>query len=441
MNNSTVDSSFKKYRPLAVAAGIGSILGSGIIVGLSATITVWQTGLGLTNTQVGIISGALTFAIAIGSMLAGQITKIFGLIRSFNWLNLLYAIGALVCVFSNGYTMLLFGVIITGLASGADLPISLTVVSHDSPNEKTQSQLVSSTQIFWQIGIFLSYVCAFIVSKMAGASGARVVFTILAIFAVITWLWRTLSSKFKAFHQEGEQRRIEHDKEANLTEKVSVKNVFTGSNRSKFLGFFLAIMIFYVCWNLLANTFGQFQTFVLVQAHATQSFATAAGLILNLVSLCATITFASVSGGKYRNKFFIVGALVQALAMFGLALSSHALWPIVIAIGCYSIGNNIAGEAMYKVWTQESFPVEIRASVQGFINGFSRFLCGLFAIITPALVVPSAIRNTMFGFTGLVVVFFIAGLVMMYLQRKHNIIPGAENDERGEDDGIHVSNQ
>ncbi len=168
---------------------------------------------------------------------------------------------------------------------------------------------------------------------------------------------------------------------------------------------------------------------------------TAAGLILNLVSLCATITFASVSGGKYRNKFFIVGALVQALAMLGLALSSHALWPIVIAIGCYSIGNNIAGEAMYKVWTQESFPVEIRASVQGFINGFSRFLCGLFAMITPALVVPSAIRNTMFGFTGLVVVFFIAGLVMMYLQRKHNIIPGIEKDERGENDGIHVSNQ
>ena len=32
------------YMPLAVAAGIGSMLGSGIIVGLSATITVWQNG-------------------------------------------------------------------------------------------------------------------------------------------------------------------------------------------------------------------------------------------------------------------------------------------------------------------------------------------------------------------------------------------------------------
>ncbi len=30
-----------EYMPLAFAAGIGSMLGSGIIVGLSATIVVW----------------------------------------------------------------------------------------------------------------------------------------------------------------------------------------------------------------------------------------------------------------------------------------------------------------------------------------------------------------------------------------------------------------
>ena len=35
--------------PLVGAAGIGSMLGSGIIIGLSATITVWQSGLGLTG--------------------------------------------------------------------------------------------------------------------------------------------------------------------------------------------------------------------------------------------------------------------------------------------------------------------------------------------------------------------------------------------------------
>lgn len=48
----------KQYMPLVGAAGIGSMLGSGIIIGLSATITVWQSGLGLSDGQVGILSGA-----------------------------------------------------------------------------------------------------------------------------------------------------------------------------------------------------------------------------------------------------------------------------------------------------------------------------------------------------------------------------------------------
>lgn len=412
-------SNFKKYQPLAVAAGIGSILGSGIIVGLSATITVWQSGLGLTNAQVGIISGALTFAIAAGSLLSGQITKHVGLIRSFNWLNLLYAIGALICVFSGGYGMLLAGVIVTGFASGADLPISLTVVSHDAPDEKTSAQLVSSTQIFWQVGVLSSYVAAFVVSKIAGATGARIVFTILALVAAITWLWRSLSSKFKQFHEAGEQRRLNSETKAQQQKAISVKDVFFGNGGAKYIGFLVCIMVFYLAWNILANTFGQFQTFTLVQAHASQSFATGAGIVLNLLGLVTTSIFASLSGGKLRNKLFVVAQIVQIASMLGLALSSHALWPIVIAIGCYNIGNNLAGEAMYKVWTQESFPVEVRASVQGFINGVSRVVCGLFALITPALVMPAVIRTTMFGFAGLLTVGFIGGIIMMTLQKKY----------------------
>ncbi|MFD1486055.1 MFS transporter [Lacticaseibacillus baoqingensis] len=414
-------SSFSKYRPLAIASGIGSILGSGIIVGLSATITVWQSGLGLSNAQVGFISGALTFAIAAGSLLSGQITKRFGLVRSFNWMDLLYAIGALICVFSGGYGMLLAGVIVTGFASGADLPISLTMISHDAPDDKTSSQLVSSTQVFWQIGVLSSYVAAFVVSKITGATGARIVFTILALVAVITWLWRTMSAKFRQFHEEGEKRNQAKEGGAEKSSNVSIKSVFTGSGAGKYIAFFTCIMIFYLAWNLLANTFGQFQTFVLVQAKASQSFATGAGIVLNLLGLVTTSIFASLSGGKLRNKIFVIAQLIQIFAMLGLAMSNTSLWPIVFAIGFYNIGNNLAGEAMYKVWTQESFPVEIRASVQGFINGFSRFCCGLFAIITPALVVPSAIRGTMYGFAALLTFGFIAGIIMMRLQNKYNV--------------------
>lgn len=82
---------------------------------------------------------------------------------------------------------------------------------------------------------------------------------------------------------------------------------------------------------------------------------------------------------------------------------------IIAMIACYSIGNQFASEAIYKVWTQESFPSDARASMQGFINGFSRFCCGLFALITPYLVEDTRIRTTMFGSAGIIIISAAAG--------------------------------
>lgn len=84
MNENTLTS---KYKPLLISAGLGSILGSGIIVSLAGTITVWQNVLNLSASQVGLISSLLTLSIAAGSLLAGKITRSLGLIRSFNILN------------------------------------------------------------------------------------------------------------------------------------------------------------------------------------------------------------------------------------------------------------------------------------------------------------------------------------------------------------------
>ena len=183
-------------------------------------------------------------------------------------------------------------------------------------------------------------------------------------------------------------------------------------------------MIFYVCWNLLANTWGQFQTYALTNAGASQAQATGLGIVLNIVSLVTTILFASVSGSKYRNKAFFVGAFVQFMAMLSMAVIGGGTGFIMLAvtIGFYNFGNPMAGEAIYKVWTQESFPTEVRATIQGFINGFSRVCCGLFAFITPFLVTPGKIQTSMYGFAGIVLCATFAGIMMMRLQKKNKVV-------------------
>lgn len=409
----------KQYYPLTLAAGIGSMLGSGIIIGFSATLPVWEQGLNLTTGEVGIVSGALTFAIAAGSFAAGKLEKIFGLIGSFNWLNLIYAIGALLIIISSGFTSLLIGAIIMGFSSGADLPISLTVVSQDAPNEKTSASLVSSTQIFWQIGVFISYIAAFLVSGIEGTLGARLVFGLLFILSLFTGIWRMISPKLKQFHNEAELRQENIDL-SNQDNEVSLKGILKG--QKKFLYFFIAILVFYVFWNLLANTWGQFQTYALTNTGATQTQATGLGIILNIVTLVTTIIFSSVAGGKYRNVTFIIGGLIQFSAMLGMAFYGEEAGFIALAItiALYNVGNPLAGEAIYKVWTQELFPPKARASIQGFTNGFSRLCTGLFAFVTPFLVQPERIQITMVGFAGVVLIAIAAGVIIIRLQKKYD---------------------
>ena len=67
----------------------------------------------------------------------------------------------------------------------------------------------------------------------------------------------------------------------------------------------------------------------------------------------------------------------------------------------------MAGEAMYKVWTQESILVEVRSSAQGLMNEISRIACALFAFVTPALVLPGVIKITLWYFAGIVVISFL----------------------------------
>ncbi len=409
----------KKYIPLIGAAGFGSALGSGIIVGLSVTVTIWQKGLELSDAQVGILSGVLTFAIAAGSLLVGNITKRFGLFRPFEYMNILYVLGALLCACSGSFSMLFIGLVLIGFASGADLPISLTVVSHDAEDEKIMAKLIAVVQLFWQGGAFTCTIMGFLVSRMPGVLGARVIMGMLGLVALAACSLRMCSGSLKRIHEEGKEYRLKDKKE--MSGETSFVKLFQGSERKKYLSFFIFIIVYYCGWNLLSNTFGQFQTFILVKANASQFLATGIGIVLSIVGLCGGVLFTRVAGNKSRNKFFYLGIFVQAAAMIGIAVGGGSIIAMVVMIACYNMGTPFAGETMYKVWTQESFPMETRASVQGFINGFSRFLCGVFALITPMLVKAENIQMTMYGFAGIILISAAAGSFVIKLQKKYGV--------------------
>ena len=411
-------------RNLGLCGGFGSFLGSSAIVGLSTTITMWQTGFALSNTQVGALSAVLNFAIAAGSMAAGMICCRFGMTKVFNWICVVTACGFLLCALSGDFWMLLAGVVLAGLGTGIDLPVSLSVLSRDAQNPGAGSKLVTITQLGWQLGMLCSALVAFAVSGFEGAVGGRVMFALLALVAFGLWLWRMFSKEFAALHASAEAAAFPGDDGAAGAGGKSggMAALLWGSARDRSLsGLFMTLLVFYVFWNIVTNTWGQFQTFMLVNANASQSLATGLGIVLYVVMFLANLLVSATVNTKWRNPLFGIGGVVALVAMVLMAAGGGSLWTIVAATAIMYVGLPLAGEAICKVWVQETFPEDCRASVQGFILGFSRLLCGLFAFVAPSLMVSGVIGTTLWCFVVVVVVFVAAGCLFIRLRSKMRV--------------------
>ncbi|HIZ38003.1 MAG TPA: hypothetical protein H9815_19690, partial [Candidatus Ruania gallistercoris] len=103
----------------------------------------------------------------------------------------------------------------------------------------------------------------------------------------------------------------------------------------------------------------------------------------------------------------VIGGLLQAVSMMIAGVGNGVLLIYVLAIAVFNVGSNLSGEANYKVWTQESLPINVRASVQGFTYAVGRFVFGLFALVTPTLLATN--RD---GLLWLLVAFALAALVV-----------------------------
>lgn len=114
-----------------------------LLVTTGITLAIWKDAFQLNTWWVGIISTVLTLAVAMGSLLGGFLSDKFGKIRVFNIDILLVALGTAMVAFAGNVRILLIGLIISGLASGADLPTSLAVIS-ERTSKKVQGKVIAS---------------------------------------------------------------------------------------------------------------------------------------------------------------------------------------------------------------------------------------------------------------------------------------------------------
>ena len=121
-----------------ILAGLANYIDAGSIVAGSAALALWQESYHLSNDFVGLIAafGPNAIGAGVGALIGGWLCDKLGRKKIYQWDMLIYAAGMSMLVFAVAPWMFVTGFLIVGLAVGADIPASWSLIAEQAPDNK-----------------------------------------------------------------------------------------------------------------------------------------------------------------------------------------------------------------------------------------------------------------------------------------------------------------
>jgi MFS transporter, SP family, inositol transporter len=368
----------------AALGGMASYMDAATIVSTGTALVLFQKELGLSAWSIGALSAALTLCLAVGAFFGGRLGDLVGRRTVYTLDLLVYAAGLAVLVGAVNQPMLYVGVVVVGLAMGADIPTSLALIGEEAP-EGQRGRLVAFSQALWVTGIAAANIIAFLISDL-GSLGARILYGHLLVVSLGVWLLRRSMRESAEWVEARDAQR-----NASVLDGADPLTSLRADStrrllRRPLLAALVATGLYYSIGNLAANTFGQFKTYLVVNvAGASVGTATLIGLGALPLGLGGSLIFMRVVDRRTRLGWFTFGAvLLCAAATVPLVFGFNLTTLIILAFG-FGFGGPFAGEGIYKVWSQELFPTLLRGTAQGLTFAVARVLAAAFALVTPAI--------------------------------------------------------
>ena len=217
-----------------------------------------------------------------------------------------------------------------------------------------------------------------------GVLGISLIFGMLAVLGVATFAFRAFYPPFKDLEAEAVARHTA-DGHRPVDRPAAAD---TAHDHRSFRTMIVLTALFYGFFTLVANTFGSFKTYFLVTVGGTtRPWRPPCRSGPRSSAWPARSSFTRIADTKWRSRFFAVGVAVFTSCQLLIAVTGGTVLPAMIAaLVLYNLAFPFIGEALYKIWTQESFPVNARATVQGTTMAVARFAASGFALLTPALI-------------------------------------------------------
>lgn len=359
-----------------ILAGLANYIDAGSIVAGAVALALWKKEYGLDDSLLGLIAafGPNAIAAGIGALIGGRLCDLLGRKKIYQYDMLFYAFGMLWLVFSMNAWMVIIGFFLVGLAVGADIPASWSLIAEMAPDKK-RGKHSGVAQLLWYLGPVVVLVMALILDKL-GLLGARIIFAHLAILAVALTFLRS--------KMQESQRWVEAQKSGETAQRGRWQDLFTRQH----IGSMAFLAGTYLFWNLWAGTNGFFFPYILSTVGSQTQVVSVAVQTLSFLLGMASIFFIFMKLADKVNQrlLFGISAVTQVIGMALLAIFPLTLPVAIVHVFLMSVGGGFGAQSFFQLWSSEMFPTALRATAQGVMFAIVRIVLGVFSFFVPALV-------------------------------------------------------
>ncbi len=358
-----------------ILAGLANYIDAGSIVTGSVAIALWKEQFHLSDSFIGLIGAFSANAISagIGAFIGGWLCDRYGRKKIYQYDMLFYAFGMLFLIFASASWMIIAGFLLVGLAVGADIPASWSLIAEQAPDARRGAHS-GVAQVLWYLGPVVVLISAYFL-KPFGINGIRWLFVHLAVLALALTFLRS---------RMAESRRWEESRAARAfgTSGIDWSELFS----PRYVRSMFYLITMYGLWNLWAGYNGFFTPYLIEQNHLPQWAATvlpASYFGIGIVSILAI--FMTLADKVNQRTMFGISALLHVGGMALLAVFGFTLNVVIVHIVIMGVAAGFGAQSFFQLWSAEMFPTSIRSTAQGLTFAVVRVGLGIWSLAVPAL--------------------------------------------------------
>lgn len=360
---------------------------------------MYQKAFHFTNWEYGVLTSSITFAIAIGAVTGGRLGDRFGRKKVFSVTMLVIAAGSLLLVFSQVFAALFIGMVLVGLGTGADLPVSIST-GVEAASESQRGKVVGLSEILWLSGAMAEDVLAVIVGGW-GIRGGQILFAAPGVVALLIFFMRLSLPESQTWLEARKERasgiRTVRAEEAGFMDLL----------KPPYRKPFIALLCFYGLQNVCSNTVGQLGTWLNVNIiHMSVSLSSAIGFATLVIGIICGLIFMRFVDTTARKWLLYAGAAIYIPGFLAFVIGGFTPGMWMVVGSCAQIGSLLAGEPMMKILSQESFPTLLRTTAQGAVISTGRLTAAIAAIFTE-IIASAAPAATFVGLSAIAALAYV----------------------------------